>query len=155
MSKNHLLDCSYLACTLLNGNADDKGLMKNKLRILVIDDDEEMRKVLEFFLQKNGYEVRVAKNATDAFITFGIKRWDLLITDIVMPGISGLELIRTLQEISINIDFIVITGDDSPTNREEARLLGAKAFFVKPFDPEQLLSLIEITVQSHQRERQP
>jgi len=122
--------------------------MKGKSKILVVDDDMEMRKALQFFLKKKGFDVHLAKDASEACIQFGIDSYDLVITDILMPGITGLNLIRRLQQMSGNVEFIVITGADSSENRDEAKTLGASGYFVKPFETNKLLEVIETIITS-------
>jgi len=117
--------------------------MKGKNKILVVDDDMEMRKVLQSFLTKKGYEVHLAKDATEACLQFGINNHDLVISDILMPGITGFDLIRMLKEMSGNVDFIIVTGFNAPENRDEALALGARGYFIKPFETNKLLEVIE------------
>lgn len=117
--------------------------MKDKTRILVVEDDPELRAALQEFLMRKGYTVDVARDVTQALIKLWTGRYDIAVTDIVMPGLSGLKLLSLSKGILDVIDFIVITGYDSPENRQEAIRLGAKSYFVKPFDLDEVLSSIE------------
>jgi len=116
--------------------------MDSKFKILVIDDDHEMREALKTFLRRNDFEVDSAKNAAEAFVKLRTERFDVVLTDVVMTPINGLLLIGTLMERQITFDFIVITGNDSLENRDQATHLGAKGYLVKPFNPDELLDLI-------------
>jgi DNA-binding NtrC family response regulator len=117
--------------------------MESKIKILVIDDDLEMRETLKTFLRRNGYQVDSAKNAAEAFVKLSLEQFDLVLTDIVMTPVSGLLLIRSLMERHIIFKFIVITGNDSLENRDQAQHLGAKGYLMKPFDSSELLQLIQ------------
>jgi PAS domain S-box-containing protein len=128
-------------------------MMNRTNKILVIDDDEEMRNVLTHFLKRKGYEVHLAKDAYEAFEQVEGSHYDLLLVDIMMPHLTGLELLRALKENSKLEDFIIVTGSDSNNHREEARLLGTKGYFAKPFDPEELLSLIASVLEKKGTER--
>jgi DNA-binding NtrC family response regulator len=116
--------------------------MESKNKILVIDDDFEMRETLKTFLRRNGYQVDSAKNSAEAFVKLSLEQFDLVLTDIEMTPVSGLLLVRSLMERRIIFKFIVITGNDSHENRDQAQHLGAKGYLVKPFDSNQLLQLI-------------
>ena len=117
--------------------------MNEQIRILVVEDDPELRETLQEFLMRKGYLVDVARDVTQALSKLWTGRYDIAVTDIVMPGLSGLKLLSLSKGILDVVDFIVITGYDSPENRREAIRLGAKSYFVKPFDLDQVLSSIQ------------
>jgi DNA-binding NtrC family response regulator len=117
--------------------------MNEKTRILVVEDDPELREALQEFLMRKGYNVDIARDVTQALIKLWTGRYDIAVTDIVMPGLSGLKLLSLSKGILDVIDFIVITGYDSPENRQEAIRLGAKSYFVKPFDLDEVLKSIQ------------
>jgi DNA-binding NtrC family response regulator len=125
--------------------------MKSKIKIFVIDDDLEMRETLKAFLTRNGYHVDSAKNAAEAFVKLSLEQFDIVLTDVVMTPVSGLLLIRSLMERHIVFQFIVITGNDSYENRDQAQHLGARGYLVKPFDSDELLRLIQ-TITSEEGE---
>jgi CheY-like chemotaxis protein len=80
-------------------------MVNRKIRILVVDDEEAMREVLEMRLQDWGFEVRLAENAPEA--TALAQSWDpdMVISDVVIPGMSGLDLLRTLMDWSSSSGF--------------------------------------------------
>jgi DNA-binding response OmpR family regulator len=117
--------------------------MNEKTRILVVEDDPELLEALQEFLMRKGYSVDIARDVTQALIKLWTGRYDIAVTDIVMPGLSGLKLLSLSKGILDVIDFIVITGYDSPENRQEAIRLGAKSYFVKPFDLDEVLRSIQ------------
>lgn len=117
--------------------------MQGKPKILVIDDDEQIRIVLQQLLNRSNYEVDVAKDATEALVKLWTNHYDLALTDLMLPDLHGLKLVSMVQTMPIHAEFLVVTGNDSPENREEASRLGIAAYFVKPFDPDDLLRTIE------------
>lgn len=114
-------------------------------RILVVEDDDDLRQTLKDVLQKNGYEVDVAQDGIGALNKLWINSYDLALTDVMMPGIGGFELMSIAKKIPPALDFFVITGNGSPENREEAIRLGAKGFIKKPFTTEELLFMLRTT----------
>ena len=117
--------------------------MTEKTTILVVEDDPALRQALQEFLKAHGYVVDVAHDVTQALIKLWTGRYDIALTDIVMPGLSGLKLLGLSKNILDVVDFIVITGNDSAENRLEAMRLGAKNYFVKPFELQELLVAIQ------------
>lgn len=122
--------------------------MKEKIKVLVIDDDEGIRQALIQFLTRNNFEVHGASDATKALVKLWTVRYDVAITDVILPDVSGLRLLRMLLAMPIDTNFIVITGMDSPETRDEAFQLGANGYFTKPFDPEELLALMKQIVEN-------
>jgi DNA-binding response OmpR family regulator len=121
--------------------------MNNEFKILVIDDDPDIRRTLQDFLTRNNYRADVAKDAKEAIFKLWTGRYSLAITDISMPDISGLSLLGIIRTVPVHVEVFVITGNNSQENRDEAIRLGAKEYFVKPFDLTELLERIQ-SVQS-------
>jgi len=115
--------------------------------ILVIDDEELIVKSLKKLLEKNDYLVFVAKNGQDALAMVEIEKFDLIVADIRMPGINGVETIQTvyenLQQSNLKkIPVIFITGYADKEIEEKAKTLGAIAYIYKPFDIPELVNKI-------------
>ncbi len=111
--------------------------------ILVIDDQEPIRSLLRVALEGAGHEVLEASNGRLGLELYREKSADLIITDIVMPEMDGLELMLELTRAFLNVKVIAISGgleNDGPLN--VAKLLGARQTFQKPLDMEQLLSAV-------------
>jgi two-component system, LuxR family, response regulator FixJ len=108
----------------------------------VIDDDEAARQSLEFLLRANALEVQTYESGT-AFLKVapGIKS-GCIITDVRMPEISGIDLLRRLKELRILLPVIVITGHGDVPLAVEAMKVGAADFLEKPFDDEALLAAV-------------
>ena len=117
-------------------------------KILVIDDEEIIIKSLSKLLEKNGFEVFVAKNGQDALVMVEEVEFDLILADIRMPGMSGVETVEQIykkkQEAqNRRIPTIFITGYADETIEAKAKKLEPLAYIYKPFDTEKLLETIK------------
>jgi two-component system, OmpR family, KDP operon response regulator KdpE len=115
--------------------------MNKKPRILVVDDEPQLTRVLRTGLSSRGYEVRTAADGLSALETFGDWTPDLVITDLAMPNLDGLELCRRLRAIS-SIPIIVLSAKGEEKTKVEALDLGADDFVTKPFGIDELLARI-------------
>lgn len=112
-------------------------------RILVIDDQESMRTLLRRVLEGAGHEVLEAANGQLGLAVYREKSADLIITDILMPEMNGLELMLELTRSFLNVKVIAMTGDLAGTEKlDKAKLLGACQTFQKPFDTKELLRAV-------------
>jgi two-component system response regulator FixJ len=118
------------------------------LRIYVIDDDESARLGLRRLLRSAGFQVTIFASAQE-FLDHGpVENGGLIILDVRMPGINGLELQKRLAGKSSRLPTIFITGFADPMARREALKSGAIAFLQKPVDEQTLLGAIEAASQS-------
>lgn len=124
---------------------------EQKITILITEDDPILRQALQEFLKANGYIVETASDVSQALLKLWTGRYDIALTDIVMPGLSGLNLLSLSKKMLDLVDFIIITGNDSPEHRSEAMRLGAKNYFVKPFKLQDLLVSIREIVRDRKR----
>jgi DNA-binding NtrC family response regulator len=120
------------------------------MRVLLIDDDINLCKVLEHQLKKNGYTVSTANNGEEGVALFSKSDYDIVITDIQMPDISGIDVLRKIRKDNEKVIIIIITAHGSVENAIEACKLGATDYLTKPFGQEQLLFVIEKAVQLQQ-----
>ncbi len=109
-----------------------------KSHVLVVDDEELYRKSLERILTRVGHEVSEARNATEALTAVAERPVDLVLADIRMPGLNGLELVRQVHDINPDLPCIVVTGFGSPENSVDALRAGAYWYLEKPFDQSNL-----------------
>jgi DNA-binding NtrC family response regulator len=109
-----------------------------KANVLVVDDEELYRRAIDRILTRVGYEVLAARDATEALEIVSTKTIELVLTDIQMPGINGLELVRQIHEIEPDLPCIVMTGYNTPQNSIEALQAGAFWYLEKPFEGETL-----------------
>ncbi len=110
--------------------------------ILIVDDEKSMRDFLKILLVKDGYEVIVAGDGEQALAALGKNRIDLVVSDIRMPGISGLELLAKIKDESEDIPVIMITAFASPNDAVQAMKNGAYDYISKPFNVDEIKSVI-------------
>ena len=107
-------------------------------RILVVDDERSMREMLEILLRREGHDVRVAENGTRAVALLQSQPFDMLISDVKMPDVSGIEVLRTAKQVNEQIIGIMITAYGSKDSIQEVLRLGAADYLDKPFNVEEL-----------------
>lgn len=110
--------------------------------ILVVDDNEDIRGLLSLVLQKEGYEVFLASDGTEALAKITKHTPDLVLLDVMMPGLSGLEVLSSIRENKkkeINeMPVVMITAKSTIDDIDAAIELGASSYIVKPFRPANL-----------------
>jgi two-component system NtrC family response regulator len=111
--------------------------MANKL-ILVVDDDASQRRLIEFWLKEEGYSVVTASDGNSGLQTFTEKAPDLVIADIRMPGLSGLDLLGRIKAANADTPVILITAFGTVGDAVGAMKLGAADYVLKPLNPEEL-----------------
>src|SRR5471030_2985361 len=121
--------------------------MQPETIIYVIDDDDAVRQSLEFLLRTAGHTVRGFESAKAFLEILPELRSGCIITDVRMPDISGIELLRRVKEHDTDIPVIVITGHGDISLAVEAMKLGAVDFLEKPFEDDRLIGMIEAAIQ--------
>ena len=111
--------------------------------ILVVDDEGSVRGFFEQVLTGAGYEVVVARNGAEALKKVHERRFDLLLTDLVMPEKEGLEIIGILRKERPDLKIVAVSGAFGGTFLKAAQLLGAHATLLKPVSPDQLLGAVQ------------
>ena len=109
-------------------------------RVLVVDDDPALRNMLTLLLEREGFEPRAVADVDQALACLAGETIDAVLTDLIMPGRSGLVLLAELRGRHPTVPAIAMTGSDSPALREAALVLGARVVFRKPF---RLRSLVD------------
>jgi two-component system, OmpR family, KDP operon response regulator KdpE len=119
--------------------------MNDKPRILVVDDEPQLTRVLRTGLKSRGYDVRVAADGLTALETFGDWHPELVITDLAMPNMDGLELCRRLRSIS-QVPIIVLSAKGEEKTKVEALDIGADDYVTKPFGIDELLARVRASL---------
>lgn len=118
--------------------------MAEKARIMIVDDEKGMRDFLRYLLEGEGYHVAHAANGAEALTKLKQDSTDLILADIKMPGMDGLEMLRQIKEIDPNIVVIVMTGYSSLETAIKAIKYNAHNYLTKPFDdPDAVLAAVE------------
>ncbi|MFO8061538.1 MAG: type II/IV secretion system protein [bacterium] len=132
-------------------NSDDEQSTDNKSdsaqgdrRILIVDDSRTIRMMIRPLLEDNGYEVIESEDGSSALDLISQKKFDLVILDLMMPGIDGFEVIKRIRESSHNNDLrvIMLTSDNVMENELKGFNLGIDEFIPKPFMPEKLMARV-------------
>ncbi len=119
--------------------------MNEKHRILIVDDEPQITRVLRTALFAQGYDVRSAADGESALQTFGDWPPELVITDLAMPNLSGLELCRKLRSVS-KVPIIVLSVRGEEKTKVEALDAGADDYISKPFGMDELLARVRATL---------
>ena len=114
-----------------------------KPSILLIDDDDSLRRVMEFSLVEAGYAVRTAASGEDGLRLFAQEGCDAVVTDITMPGISGMEVLARIREQDAQLPVVVITAYGTIESAVEAMKHGAFDYITKPFNRDELRLTLE------------
>ena len=112
---------------------DGKPLTRHS-RVLVVDDHASARTAVADVLEHAGYEVAACSSATEALNRLCAERFEVVITDLQMPGMDGLELVRELQQRRAAVEVLMITAHASVASAVDAMRLGAFDYLEKPFD---------------------
>ncbi len=117
--------------------------MRKKFRILVVDDELSIRISLGDLLKRDGYQVEVAESAESALEMLKAQSFDLLMVDVKMPGMDGLEMLERVREDDPDTTVVVMTAYGSIDSAVQAMKLGAIDYVVKPFDPLKIGTLVK------------
>ena len=112
-------------------------------RILIVDDEERMRHLLSMMLDRKGYQTRVAADGVEALDLVGQTPFDMVITDIKMPRLDGIKLLRKIMEMEIPPPVVFITAYATVESAVEAMRQGAVDYITKPFEEERILLTVE------------
>ena len=122
-------------------------------RILIADDEPELLRALSRLLRGSGYEVDTAANGHDALSSIARTTYDAVLSDIAMPGLDGIELLKALEEQRSDVPVILVTGAPAVETAIEALEHGAYKYLLKPVDPERLEEVVQKAVQLSQMAR--
>lgn len=107
--------------------------------ILLVEDDPELNRTVSSFLNRNGYEATGCLDANEAYDAMYDKAFDLIISDIMMPGIDGFQFAETVRGINQEIPILFITARDDFTAKQRGFRIGIDDYMVKPIDLDELL----------------
>jgi DNA-binding NtrC family response regulator len=116
---------------------------KKTVRILVVDDEEIIRDMLFDTLTQAGYTVKTAKDGSDAIAQIGNESFDIVITDIKMPDIGGMELLIRVRRTNPNVCVLLMTAYGTIKSAINAIKLGAHDYICKPFELSKMKNIVE------------
>ncbi|MDW7645290.1 MAG: response regulator [Desulfuromonadales bacterium] len=111
----------------------------SQAHILIVDDEQVIRSGLQKVLERDGQRVTVASCGQQALASLQEHAFDLVITDLKMPGMSGLEVLKTIRRLQPEVPVLIVTGYATAEMATEALVSGAFDFLSKPFTPGQIL----------------
>jgi DNA-binding NtrC family response regulator len=126
--------------------------MKDTTRVLVVDDDRIIGQSFDRVLTQKGYEVSTALSGQEALNKLGSNGYDLVFTDIKMPGMDGIEVAKRVKEMNPWLPVVVVTGYGSAENEARAEEVGVSGFLRKPLSPEVIEWITEKTLKEAKEE---
>ncbi len=117
-----------------------------KANVLVVDDSSLARRILRRMLEELGHTVEEAADGASALERYFLKRPDIVMLDMVMTGMYGLEVLAKMRELNPEVRVIVASADIQTSTREKAREAGAAAFVNKPVNPKELATVMEAVI---------
>lgn len=125
-----------------------------EVRVLLIDDDESLARVLEHQLTSEGFTVTTSTDGHDALKAFGRGHYDVVVSDIQMPGLSGMDVLKRVKETSEDTVVILITAYGTIKNAVEAVHMGAADYLTKPFEKEEVTLVINRSLRARDLENE-
>ncbi|MFC2058821.1 response regulator transcription factor [Chloroflexota bacterium] len=126
-------------------------MMFDKKKILVVDDDRKTAELVKLYLEKNGYKVLTAYDGEQALETARRDKPDLLVLDLMLPGIGGLEVCRAIRSES-DIPVIMLTAKTTEQDKLTGLDLGADDYVTKPFSPKELVARVRAVLRRAREE---
>lgn len=123
-----------------------------KPHILIVEDEEQLARLLQLELQYEQYETTILHNGKQALEEIQTNKWDLILLDIMLPGASGLEVLRHLRKRGDQTPVILLTARDQVWDKVSGLDLGANDYVTKPFNSEELLARIRVHLRTHSNE---
>lgn len=104
------------------------------MKVLIVDDEDELRAILSEWLQTDGLQIVEARNGLECLLRVKHEHPDVIILDLTMPRLGGLEALKRIHKFDPRIRVIVLTGSADPKEHQAARALGASEVYTKPYD---------------------
>ncbi len=122
--------------------------MKYKGKILVIEDEDDINRLLCSILEDKGYEVTGVFSGTESLIYVNKYSWDMILLDLIIPGICGEELIVKIRKVTKS-PIIVISAKSDRKTKLELLENGADDFIIKPFDPDEVVARVNVNIRRY------
>lgn len=134
--------------TIIHYNKEKSKRMRhhlNKLRILIVDDEWNMRNLIKIYLTKNGFDIKEASTGTEAVDYVRSGNFDLMILDIMMPGMDGWQVCHAIREFS-QVPILMLTARTDTKDKVKGLQLGADDYLAKPFEPEEMVARVHALI---------
>ncbi|HWI49475.1 MAG TPA: response regulator transcription factor [Rummeliibacillus sp.] len=123
-------------------------------RILIIEDEEKIARVLQLELEFEGYETGIAYTGSDGLILYREQQWDLILLDIMMPVMSGIEVLKRIRATEFSTPVLMLTAKDELEDKVSGLDLGANDYITKPFEIEELLARIRVALRFQKKNQE-
>lgn len=120
-------------------------------RILIIEDEENIARVLQLELQFEGYKADMAHTGTDGLLKYREQQWDLILLDVMLPEMSGIDVLKRIRATESQTPVIMLTAKSEVEDKVKGLDLGANDYITKPFDIEELLARIRNALRFSQK----
>ncbi|WLR46045.1 response regulator transcription factor [Halobacillus litoralis] len=121
-------------------------------KILIVDDEESIVTLLKYNIDQAGYETDVAFNGTDALEKASKDHFDLIVLDVMLPGMDGMEVCKKLRQMQVNTPVLMLTAKDDEFDKVLGLELGADDYLTKPFSPREVVARIKAILRRMVRE---
>ncbi|KGA97717.1 PhoB family transcriptional regulator [Alkalihalobacillus alcalophilus ATCC 27647 = CGMCC 1.3604] len=115
-------------------------------KILIVEDEKNISRLLQLELEHEGYETQIAADGLQALTYIQDNNWDLILLDIMLPGLSGMEVLRRLRMTDPDLPVIMLTARDTVVDKVSGLDQGANDYITKPFEIEELLARIRVSL---------
>lgn len=126
----------------------------NKPEILIVEDEAKLSRIIQLELEYENYETEIADNGKDALRLIEEKEWDLVLLDIMIPELSGLEVLRRTRRMDNHTPVILLTARDEVHDKVSGLDLGANDYVTKPFQIEELLARVRVHLRKETQKKQ-
>lgn len=126
------------------------GIYLKKESILVVEDEEKIARLLEIELEYEGYAVTKVLDGIEAIAEYRAKKWDLILLDVMLPGLSGIEILRRIRSNDNTTPILLLTAKGSVEDKVSGLDLGANDYITKPFQIEELLARVRAALRNKQ-----
>lgn len=123
-----------------------KGVFPMKDRVLIVEDEKNIARVLQLELEFEGYTVDIAYTGTDGLIKYREQQWDLVLLDLMLPGLNGLDVLRRIRATEDETPVILLTAKNNTEDKVVGLDLGANDYVTKPFEIEELLARVRSAI---------
>ncbi|WP_144509643.1 response regulator transcription factor [Bacillus sp. FJAT-22090] len=117
-----------------------------KEHVLIIEDEQNIARVLQLELEFEGYAVEIAYTGTDGLIKYREKSWDIVLLDLMLPGLNGLDVLRRIRATESDTPVILLTAKSDTEDKVTGLDLGANDYVTKPFEIEELLARVRTAI---------
>ncbi len=118
--------------------------------IMIVEDNKNTRKLMEAVLKRDGYSVCTAENGTAALELMDVQHVDLIVLDIMMPGMDGYEFTKELRDVGCTLPILMVTAKQLPADKKQGFLVGTDDYMTKPVDNEEMLLRIKALLRRSQ-----